>query len=248
MGNDDCGHFELTLLQLWQLRQSSSQGVEIVHMATRQQRLITALAIYGPRRRCYLAGLLWPENSETRALESLRVSVHIISRQVPGLLVNDGAVLSLGPHVRTDLQRVRAEILELELSQVGLNGNSARCVRQLRDAELLPGWYDDWVLFEQVRLRQDRLRALLHIARESMGRCDFELAVEASRAAQELEPLYESAVRLLVKAERQRGNNASALHAFDMFAAQLKRDIGLEPSEDLRRLIADLLTSQVAWD
>jgi DNA-binding SARP family transcriptional activator len=81
-----------------------------------------------------------------------------------------------------------------------------------------------------------------------MGRCDFELAVEASRAAQELEPLYESAVRLLVKAERQRGNNASALHAFDMFAAQLKRDIGLEPSEDLRRLIADLLTSQVAWD
>jgi SARP family transcriptional regulator, regulator of embCAB operon len=240
MGNDDDSeHFQLRLLQSWQLRQGSGPDFALVHVATRQQRLITALAINGPRPRCYLAGLLWPENSETRALESLRVSVHIVSRQVPGLLVNDGAVLSLSPYLSVDLQRVRAEILEL--SQVGVNGNAASCVRKLRDAELLPGWYDDWVLFEQARLRQDRLHALLHIARESLRRGDFEVAVEASQAAQELEPLYESAVRLLIQAERQRGNNASALRAFEMFQAQLKKDIGLEPSDDLRRLIADLV-------
>jgi SARP family transcriptional regulator, regulator of embCAB operon len=246
MGNDDFEKFQLSLLQSWQLRLGSSQGFEGVHIASRQQRLITALAINGARTRGYLAGLLWPENSETRALESLRVSVHIISRQVPGLLVNDGAVLSLSPYVDIDLQRVRTVILELR--QVGLNGNAAWCVRQLRDAELLPGWYDDWVLFEQARLRQDRLHALLHIARESLRECDFEVAVEASRAAQELEPLYESAVRLLVAAERQRGNSAAALRAFEMFQVQLKQDMGLEPSEDLRRLVADLGTPRGAGD
>jgi SARP family transcriptional regulator, regulator of embCAB operon len=234
VGNGDCEHFQLRLLQSWQLR----QGLRIVQVAKRQQRLITALAINGPRPRSYLAGLLWPENAEPKALESLRVSVHIVSRQIPGLLVNDGAVLSLSQQVDIDLLRVRAEINAL--SQVGLNGNAVSRVRRLRDAELLPGWYDDWVLFEQVRLRQDRLHALLHIARESLRRCDLEVAVEASQAAQELEPLYESAVTLLIQAERQRGNSASALRAFETFRAQLRHDIGLQPSEDHRRLVADI--------
>jgi SARP family transcriptional regulator, regulator of embCAB operon len=246
MGNDDCEHFQLSLLQSWQLCQVSGQGISTVHVATRQQRLITALAINGPRPRGYLAGLLWPEKSEPRALESLRVSVHIVSRQIPGLLVNEGAVLSLSQHVGIDLQRLRAGIVEL--GQVGPNGNAASCVRQLRDAELLPGWYDDWVLFEQARLRQDRLQALLHIASESLGRSDYEVAVQASRAAQELEPLYESAVRLLIEAERQRGNNASALRAYELFQAQLKQDLGLQPSEVLQRLVADLVSLPAARD
>lgn len=209
-----------------------------MHVAARQQRLITALAINGSRPRSYLAGLLWPENSDTRALESLRVSVHIVSRQIPGLLVNDGPVLSLSGQVDIDLLQVKARIVEL--IQAGPNGIASSCVRQLRDAELLPGWYDDWVLFEQAHLRQDRLHALLLIARESLTRGDYEVAVEASQAARELEPLYESAVRILIQAEMQRGNNASALRAFKLFQAQLKEDVGLEPSEVIRRLIADL--------
>jgi DNA-binding SARP family transcriptional activator len=235
MGNDDCRHFQLSLLQSWQLRQDSS----IVHVAPRQQRLLTALAINGPRPRSYLVGLLWPENSETRALESLRVSVHIVSQQIPGLLVNGGAVLSLSERVDIDLHRVRAQIREL--SQVGLVGNAAACLHQLRDAELLPGWYDDWVIFEQSRLRQERLHAFLIIARASVACCDYEVAVEASGAALELEPLYESAVGLLIQAQRRRGNNASALRAFEKYQAKLKEDMGIVPSGTLRRLVADLL-------
>jgi hypothetical protein len=44
MGNDGYG-FRLSLLQSWQLRRDT----DVVHVATRQQRLITALAINGPR-------------------------------------------------------------------------------------------------------------------------------------------------------------------------------------------------------
>ena len=80
MGNDGYG-FQLSLLQSWQLR----RGADIVRVAPRQQRLITALAINGPRPRGYLVGLSWPECRESRALESLRVSMHLISRQIPGL-------------------------------------------------------------------------------------------------------------------------------------------------------------------
>ncbi|MDQ0078274.1 AfsR/SARP family transcriptional regulator [Arthrobacter oryzae] len=234
MGNNGYGCFELSLFQSWQLR--SDTGV--VHVAARQQRLITALAINGPRPRSYLVGLLWPECGESKALDSLRVAVHLVTREVPGLLINGGSVLALSDLVDVDLYNVRAQIREL--SRAGLNGNVASCLHQLRDAELLPGWYDDWVLFEQSRLRQDRLHAFQIIARGSLARCDYESALEASEAALEIEPLYESAVGLLIRAEKQQGNNASALRAFEKYQAKLNEDMGLEPSETIRRLIADI--------
>ena len=234
MGNDDSGCFALSLLQSWQLRRDT----DVVHVAGRQQRLIAALAINGPRPRSYLVGLLWPECRESRALESLRVSMHLVSRQVPGLLINGGNLLSLSERVDVDLHRVRDQIREL--SRGGPNGNVASCLHQLRAAELLPGWYEDWVLFEQGRLRQDRLHAFHSIARESLARCDYESAVEASEAALELEPLYESAVALLIQAERQQGNHAAGLRAFERYQVKLNEDMGLVPSEAIRRLIADV--------
>ena len=234
MGNGDYGEFQLNLFQSWQLL----CGANIVHVAARQQRLITALAVNGPRRRSYLVGLLWPEHSESRAMESLRVSVHLVTRQVPGLLINNGAVLSLSDLVDVDLHRLRSQIRHL--TQVGLNGNAVSCLYDLRHAELLPGWYEDWVIFEQTRLRQDRLHAFLLIARESLVRGDYDIALEASEAALELEPLYERAVGLLIQAERQQGNNASALRAFEKYEAQLKGDMGISPSEAIRGLVSDI--------
>jgi DNA-binding SARP family transcriptional activator len=234
MGKDDYG-FRLSLLQSWQLR----RGTDVVHVAARQQRLITALAINGPRPRGFLVGLLWPESQESRALESLRVSMHLVSRQVPGLLINGGTVLSLSELVDVDLHRVRDQIREL--SRSGLNENVASYLHQLRDAELLPGWYDDWVLFEQSRLRQDRLHAFQIIARESLARCDFESASEAAEAALELEPLYESALGLLIQAEQELGNNAAALRAFEKYQVKLKEDMGLAPSGAIQRLVLEIL-------
>jgi DNA-binding SARP family transcriptional activator len=172
-------------------------------------------------------------------MESLRVSLHLVSRQVPGLLVNGGAELSLSDMVEVDLHRVRSCVREL--SQPGLNGNVVSSLNLLRDAELLPGWYDDWVLFEQHRLRQGRLHAFHIIGRESLARRDFEVALEASEAALELEPLYESAVGLLIQTQRMQGNNAAALRAFEKYRTKLKEDLGLVPSEGIRRLVADIL-------
>jgi DNA-binding SARP family transcriptional activator len=237
MDNADYGHFQLNLLQSWQLRRDT----DIVHVAVRQQRLITALAVNGPRPRSYLGGLLWPEKCEKKALDNLRVSVHIVTRQLPGLLISRGAVLTLSEQVDIDLHRVRALIREL--NQVGFDGKVAsrlHPLHQLRDADLLPGWYDDWILFEQSRLRQDRLHAFLIIARDALARCDYQVAVAASEAALELEPLYESAVGLLIQAERGRGNNAAALRSFEKYQAALNEDMGMAPSEALLRLVAGL--------
>lgn len=235
MGDDGCGELKLNLLGSWQLRQETT----VLRVATRQQRLITALAMRGPSLRSYLVGLLWPEYPEARALESLRVSLHLVSRQVPGLIENTGPVLSLNDRVDVDLHRLRA--LMRALSQSGLDGEVASSLHELRDAEVLPGWYEDWVMFEQSRLRQDRLRAFTTIARQALARGNPEVAGAAAEAALDIEPLYENAVRLLVAAEMMQSNPAAAFKVYERYRGQLGDDMGLLPSDSLRSLIADAL-------
>lgn len=210
-----------------------------MQVSSREQRLITALAIQGARPRSYLAGLLWPESPEPRALANLRVSVHLITRNIPGLLVNQGAVLALATSVKIDLHQLQEQVLTIvagERSELSL-----AYVESLRRAELLPGWYDDWVLFERARLSHLRLHALQVIARSSLATHDNELALEAAAAALEIEPLYESAVEISILAERALGNNVCAMRAYKTYEAYLQENIGAKPSATLRGAISDLL-------
>lgn len=234
MCNEAYGQFQLDLLQSWRLRRNGG----ILHVAPRQQRLIAALALRGPHLRSYLIGLLWPELTDSRALENLRVSLHMVCRELPGLLVNDGPMLSLSDQVDVDLYRISTEIRQLDMAAIKESGSVV--LHSLRNAELLPGWYEDWVLFEQSRLQQDRLRAFTKIARESFSQRHYDVAAEAAEAALELEPLYESAVRLLIQAEALQGNTASAVRAFDKFQRKLLVDMGLRPSDDALKLIASI--------
>lgn len=234
MGDDDCGILELDLMGSWQIRQDG----QVVHVAARQQRLIAALAVRGVSRRNYLAGMLWPEYPEAKALESLRVAVHVMTRQVPGLLVKDGALLSLDNRVDVDLHRVRT------LLRDAASANSSATwtlLRDLRDLDFLPGWYEDWVLFEQSRLRHDLLRAFTLVSRQFAAGGDHGAAAEAAVAALEIEPLYESAVRVLVSSELAQGNLAAALLAYDKYQERLLEDMGVRPSEGLRQLMNGII-------
>ncbi len=235
MGEVENGLFKLSLFSSWNL----SFGDNLMHVSSREQRLIAALAIQGDRPRSYLVGLLWPESPEHRALANLRVSVHIIRRHIPGLLVDHGPVLALTHSVIIDLHQLKEQIQSIVAGQ--LANLSPNCVDNLRRAELLPGWYDDWVLFEQARLSHVRLRALQIIARSFLAAHDYEIALEAAEAALEIEPLYESAVELLIVAERAQGNDLCALRSYKNYEAHLRENLGVKPSAAIRRIVSDLL-------
>jgi DNA-binding SARP family transcriptional activator len=237
MGNDDCGTFELDLMHSWQLRRDG----EKVCVAARQQRLIAALAVRGDRLRSYLAGMLWPECPEANALESLRVAVHLITRQLPGLLVKNGPSLSLDHRVRVDLYRVRAALAD---AHKGSDGNAALLLQEISDVDFLPGWYEDWVVFEQSKLQHHRVKAFTAISRQLAARGDNEAAADAAMAALDIEPLDESAVRVLIAAELAQGNVASALLAYDRYQSQLQADMGVGPSDGLRHLIKETFIRQ----
>jgi len=101
---------------------------------------------------------------------------------------------------------------------------------------LLPGWYDDWVIFERERLRQRMLHALEALAVRLTRLRRYAEAVEAALVAVAAEPLRESAQRVLLQVYRAEGNLCEAQRAYRQYADLLRRELGVRPGPDLVRL------------
>jgi DNA-binding SARP family transcriptional activator len=103
--------------------------------------------------------------------------------------------------------------------------------------ELLPAWYDDWVLIERERVRQMRLHALERACQELAASGRFGQAIEAGLAAIAEEPLRESAHRILISAHLAEGNRIEALWQFEEYSRLMRDELQLEPSIQIRGLI-----------
>jgi len=204
------------------------------------QRLIAFLALRGPSHRCFVAGMLWPEVPESQALASLRTGVWRMNRARTGCLVSDGAQLGIPPGVAIDTDE--HEVFTTRLLREHLEDEEWITARSdvLWRGELLPGWYDDWVVFERERLHQLRLHALEYLAALMARHHDLPAALHLALEAVRAEPLRESANAQLIEVYLAEGNVCDALRQYDAFRALLQRELGLEPSARLRGLLPGL--------
>ena len=102
---------------------------------------------------------------------------------------------------------------------------------------LLPGWYDDWVVFERERLHQLRLHALERTVSVLLGRGRLEIALQVALEAVRAEPLRETSTAALMSVYLAEGNVVDALHRYDVFRSLLAQELGLAPSPRLERLL-----------
>jgi len=224
--------WHLSLLGAWRLR----CGSNTVTVASREQRLIACVGLLGCRHRSFLAGLLWPKSSETQAAGNLRTTVWCISHAFPHLLHAGPDTLELDESVRVDVAALQQRVARMHAEPEAQVPDSY--LDHLSRAELLPGWYDDWVVFEQERLRQMRLSALELMARQHLVAGEPGYAVIAALSAASIEPLRESAHLLLVQAHLAAGNRAAAVRAYTMFASRLENELGVQPSSQLAELVS----------
>ena len=68
---------------------------DTVALGGREQRLCALLALTGTRARAQVAGILWPDSTDTRALASLRRAVAQTHQRCPGLLAADRTSIGL---------------------------------------------------------------------------------------------------------------------------------------------------------
>jgi DNA-binding SARP family transcriptional activator len=104
-------------------------------------------------------------------------------------------------------------------------------------AELLPGWYDDWVIFERERLRQLRLHALDALAGRLTAQARYAEALEAAIECARMEPLRETSNRLIIAIHLAEDNVAEAVRHYEFFRDLLRVELGIEPSARLAGLL-----------
>jgi DNA-binding SARP family transcriptional activator len=215
-------------------RPGSGQGEEFLPRGV--QRLVARLSLSRRPARTAIAGQLWPDVPEQHAHGSLRSALWRVHKIAPGLIDVSGDALSIAPGTWVDVRELNDWALRVSDPEIGLE-DIPHFGARLR-GELLPGWYDDWVLLERERLRQLRMHAYEAFADRLSAAGRYGEAVQAAYAAVHAEPLRESAHRTVVRVHLAEGNMVEAVRAYETFRTMLADELGCAPT----RLMCELLS------
>lgn len=202
------------------------------------KRLLVLLALHrAPVERRYASGVLWPAGSEERAAGNLRSALWRLNQANIDLVVSDKHRLSFRRGVLVDVELV-ADWARRLIAGRPAGDDLATLPRRTEAFELLPGWYDDWVLMERERIRQRVLHALEAMSRQLVAAGRYAEGVEAALLATCAEPLRESAQRVLLEAHLAEGNWVEGRRALNAYQALLLRELGIAPDPELAAMLA----------
>jgi DNA-binding SARP family transcriptional activator len=212
----------------------NGENIELPHSA---QRLISFLAVNrGALMRMFVAGSLWTGASEAKANSSLR-SVLCRLRPRSAVIHATSTHLSLAPSVKTDLADWGDVVHRLRDDAVA---PLPADVIALTDAgELLPDWYDDWLIVERERVRQRRVHSLEAVCMRLTEAGRYAEAIEAGLAAVAVEPLRESGHVAVMHVHLAEGNLVEASRQYEQLRDLLRENLGTQPSLHVHRLLRD---------
>lgn len=206
------------------------QEGQVVAVPEGCKKLVAFVALQGrivDRR--FAAGSLWPDSPDDRAAGNLRSVMWRLRGAGIRLLDSDKANVFLRERTTTDVGALGAWADRL------IAGSPTE--RDLRLAEgtpsaadLLPGWYDEWVVFERERIRQRVLHALEVLSRLLCKAERYGEAIDVAMEAIEIEPLRESAHRVLAEAHLAEGNRIEARRTYFAYRTLLMTELGVEPT------------------
>ena len=204
-----------------------------------EQRVLAFIALQGrPVSRHLVAGTLWPELSDERALRRLRTGMWRCRQEVGTAMVGSSSTnVWLNPWVVVDVAGLS--------QRAGSSGDDQSM--EIGPGELahdlLEDWYDEWLVMERERFRQFRLHTLDLLCERLIDQSRYSEALEAGLIAVAAEPLRESAHRLIVRAHRREGNLTEALRTYYAYRDMLRTELGIDPSPSMDVLIADLVVT-----
>ena len=209
------------------------------HLPRAEQRVLACLALGDrPQPRSRLAGRLWPDAAEPRAMARLRTAMWRLRQ--PGRLLVDGTsdTVRLGDDVVVDVQELTA--LVHRFLDAPVDADAPPLTELAGAGELLPEWEDEWLVPQRERFRQIRLHALERLGERLAQEGRFGRAVEVSLAVVADDPLRESAQRVLIKVYALEGNAHEAITQYLAYRAAMREELGLEPSVQMETLIDEL--------
>ena len=226
--------------------------------AGKDQELLSYLLIHRdrPHSREALATLLWGETSTEKSKKYLRQSLWHLhtalnSDQEKEILMVDHDWLSLNPG--TDLWTDVADFERAFATAEGVPGKQLDCdqAQALKKAvvlyqdDLLPGSYQDWILFERERLQNMYLLMLDKLIVYLQYHGEYEVAQGYGATILRYDPARERTHRQMMHLYYLAGDRTSALRQFERCSSALAQELGVKPERSTVELYERIKSEQL---
>ncbi len=210
-----------------------------------------------PHRREALAGLLWPDQSQKAALDSLRnalsklrLAIRDRTADPPFLFITSDAIqfnrssdhdldlerfTNLLAAVKTHTHRrlESCKTCRAHLKQAaGLYRGDFLAEFSLPDSDL----FEDWLRSKRDRYSQGAQHALHQLASILEWQADYDGALVYARRQLELDPCQEVAHQQIIRLLASQGLRSDACEQYERCRESLANDLGVEPSVETTRL------------
>jgi DNA-binding SARP family transcriptional activator len=219
-----------------------SGGHQVLSVLAQPKRVafLTYLAVTTPRglqSRDTLLGVFWPDSSEKKARNALNQTVFVLRRALgqETLAANGESGVGVGP------SHLWCDVWEFEQA---LGAGEKEEALELYKGSFLEGFFlpgclefERWADAERSRLRDLATGAVLSLSQEMETAGNPVGAVGWLRRAREWAVYDELILRRQVELLMALGDRSGAIREYESFARRLSVDLGMEPSEDARRLL-----------
>jgi predicted ATPase/DNA-binding SARP family transcriptional activator/transcriptional regulator with XRE-family HTH domain len=201
-----------------------------------------------------LAFLLWPDSTEAQARVNLRSVLHRLRQVLPDadyFLHADVHTLEWLPNRPVVLDVADFETALIQAEQATRAGDwralqvALEQLVSLYQGDLLPGCYDDWILPERERLREQLIGALEQLIAVTESHDDYRTAIVYAQRLLRHDPLHEATFRRLMHLYALIGDRVSALRTYRTCVTVLERELAVEPSHSTRELYERLLDAAI---
>lgn len=221
----------------------ASPGGDRLTLPTRKAHaLIAYLALPAGRAhsRDELATLLWDAADIDQARLSFRQCLFQVRKALGDLadrvLATGGETVALSPDM-VEIDVTLFERLVRRATPAALTRATALYRGDLlSDLGGMEAPFEEWLLAERARVREQALDAMSRLLAHQRKRGDIEAAIQSAVTLLTLDPLQEGVHRALMRLYAEHGRHATALKQYQICVEVLARELGAEPEPETRQL------------
>lgn len=231
---------QLKLLGAFEARLPS--GVVVTGLPRKARALLAFLALTPgrPHERDTLATLLWGDSNDQAARHSLRQTLSLLRRSVPGVLVD-------GDAIRLTTDGFSVDAAEFERLAARRDTESLAAAERLYTGELLPGFhvdaepFEDWLRGKREALHERAIETLAQLLGHRTRNGDIADAIRVALRLLDLDPLQEAVHRALMRLYARQGRRAAALNHYEILVERLRAEGSGAPEAETRTLYQGIL-------
>lgn len=195
--------------------------------------------------RSHLAGIFWPDLPNPTARRRLSHALWEIGQALPPIgnhayLIREADAIGFNrrlPHeidllLFKDGWRQAQNAHNLTTARLHL-----RMAADLYTGDFLAGFYDDWVLVEQERLREIYLQILQRLMDTEKATGAYDAALRAALALIAVDPLQETAYQQAMRLALQLSRPQEARRLYEQCQATFRAELGIEPAPETAAIL-----------